>query len=263
MPILYRVRGRARLLALFILAGLCNGPAAAMPEPPQQFAALAPAYEALTETPPVTRAPFGLSQSALAAAPAAAMSAKWQNLQPVMRIEAQAMALCRAQPDACAPATARFLSIVEAARNETGRARIGIINRAINLAIRPVRDFAQFNVPDVWMSPLMTLKSGSGDCEDYAIAKYVALRETGMSAADLRLMIVHDRSINEDHAVTAARVDGEWLILDSRHLVLLTDRQVVSLTPLIALGSDEEPATLIRDAGLDARLMPQAMTATA
>ena len=38
-------------------------------------------------------------------------------------------------------------------------------------------------------------KTGTGDCEDYAVARYVALREAGVTDDDLRLMIVHDRQV--------------------------------------------------------------------
>ncbi len=38
-----------------------------------------------------------------------------------------------------------------------GRARLGEINRAINLAVRPVSDLAQYGQLDVWTSPLVTL----------------------------------------------------------------------------------------------------------
>ena len=56
-----------------------------------------------------------------------------------------------------------------------------MINRDINMAIRPTSDLAQWGVTDRWSAPLATLASGRGDCEDYAIAKYVALREAGTS----------------------------------------------------------------------------------
>ena len=54
------------------------------------------------------------------------------------------------------------------------------------------------------------------DCEDYAIAKYVALREAGVEAADLRFLLVRDR-LAGDHAVLGVRYEGRWLILDNRH----------------------------------------------
>ena len=47
------------------------------------------------------------------------------------------------------------------------------------MAIRYVSDYAQHGEADRWSAPLATFATGKGDCEDYAIAKYVALREAG------------------------------------------------------------------------------------
>jgi predicted transglutaminase-like cysteine proteinase len=93
------------------------------------------------------------------------------------------------------------------ARAHDGPTRVGVINRAINMAIRPMNDMAQWGVPDRWSAPLATLASGRGDCEDYAIAKYVALREAGVAEDSVRLVIVRDLANGEDHAVVAARLN--------------------------------------------------------
>ena len=61
-------------------------------------------------------------------------------------------------------------------------------------------------------APLETFSDGRGDCEDYAFAKLVALRESGMATADLRLLLVRDLVSRQDHAVLAARHDGHWLV---------------------------------------------------
>ena len=53
-------------------------------------------------------------------------------------------------------------------------------------------DQALYGEIDFWASPLATLGRGAGDCEDYAIAKFVALRLAGMSADDLRIVIMRD-----------------------------------------------------------------------
>ena len=37
-------------------------------------------------------------------------------------------------------------------------------------------DLEQYGEIDVWSSPLATLDPGAGDCEDYAIAKFIALQ---------------------------------------------------------------------------------------
>ncbi|MFA6267837.1 MAG: transglutaminase-like cysteine peptidase [Pseudolabrys sp.] len=250
-------RAWAFLAAILGVILYCASHNTARAEPSLARVALAPPGVPLFAVPPPsTTAPFNLTQTALAAAPARAMTTKWQSLQSVIAIETQAMAACRTQPHACTASTAHFLAIVDTARAARGRARVGLVNRAINLAIRPARDAQLFGVPDVWQSPLLTFTNGAGDCEDYAIAKYVALHEAGVHAADLRLVIVHDARSGEDHAVTAARIDGEWLILDSRKMLLLADTQVPDLKPLIAFGDEAPRPTFTRDAGLDMRLMP-------
>jgi hypothetical protein len=118
---------------------------------------------------------------------------------------------------------------------QKGRTRIAEINRAVNLSIRPVDDMTQYGVEDLWATPLMTFSSNAGDCEDYAIAKYVALREIGIALGDIRLVIVHDREASEDHAVTAVRYDGHWLILDNRTLDIREDVKIRHFNPLFVL----------------------------
>jgi predicted transglutaminase-like cysteine proteinase len=45
------------------------------------------------------------------------------------------------------------------------------VNRAINLAIRPMSDLTQHGEIEVWSPPLVTFTSGAGDCEDYAMQR--------------------------------------------------------------------------------------------
>lgn len=160
---------------------------------PIELAALEPAGLPRAEpAPPVGRGgPFGL-----AGADGGALSARWRGLQPTLELEAQMLARCRANPAICPAAAATFNAVIEEARSRSGRARLGAVNRAVNLAIRWTSDLAQYGVTDIWASPLMTFASGAGDCEDYAIAKYVALVQAGLPAEDLRLVLAHDRREN-------------------------------------------------------------------
>jgi len=76
--------------------------------------------------------------------------------------------------------------------------------------------------------PLATFATAKGDCEDYAIAKYVALREAGFPQDDLQLVLVRDRAVRQDHAVLAAHLDDRWLILDNRRSDLIEDSDASS-----------------------------------
>jgi predicted transglutaminase-like cysteine proteinase len=77
-----------------------------------------------------------------------------------------------------------------------------------------------------------------GDCEDYAIQKYVALMQAGLSHFDVKIVIVRNLLPKEDHAVVAARVDGQWLILDNRRLALVRDTKMVGSIPRFVFNED-------------------------
>jgi predicted transglutaminase-like cysteine proteinase len=160
---------------------------------------------------------------------------KWLGVQRRLDDEMVQLALCEGDREGCAsPAALQFLAIVDAARAREGRARLGEINRAINLAVRPVSDLVQYGRLDVWASPLATLARG-GDCEDYAIAKFVALRRAGIAPDDLRIVIMRDTVRGEDHAVAAARLDGHWLTLDNRRMAMVEDSDVRNYRPTFVI----------------------------
>src|SRR5262249_61298937 len=64
-------------------------------------------------------------------------AAKWRDVLARIDSQQETLATCRASPDACPPAAARLLQLVELGRRHEGRARLGEINRAVNLNIRP------------------------------------------------------------------------------------------------------------------------------
>jgi predicted transglutaminase-like cysteine proteinase len=177
--------------------------------------------------------PFGMFASNLYGG---GLLEKWLGVERKLDDERVQLALCDGDRDRCAsPAALQFLAIVDVAKTREGRARLGEINRAINLAIRPMSDLAQFGEPDVWSSPLATLFRGAGDCEDYAIAKFVALRLAGMSPDDLRIVVMRDTIRGEDHAIAAARLDGHWLTLDNRRMAMVEDADIRNYRPTFVI----------------------------
>ena len=163
---------------------------------------------------------------------------KWSSVEADIRAESEILAHCRESAALCPSAARTFLAIVAEGRAHTGRARIGVINRAINLAIHPMSDLAQWGVEDRWTAPLATLTTGLGDCEDYAIAKYVALMEAGVATEDVRFVIVHDLAAGGGHAVVAVRLDDRWILLDNRWMSLVDDGEMHRVIPLFVLDRD-------------------------
>jgi len=225
------VSGHARALRAVLLAcGMaCFGPAADL---------AAGTLNSIESAAPVGKSaePFGLFTWALAEG---GLRDKWLGVEREIDDELLVLALCEEDRIGCAsPAALRFLTIVDSARARDGRARLGEINRAINLAIKPVSDLAQYGAIDVWSSPLATFAKGAGDCEDYAIAKFVALRLAGIPAEDVKLLILHDTLRNEDHAVVAARLDGGWLTLDNRRMAMVEDARLKNVLPTFLIDRD-------------------------
>jgi predicted transglutaminase-like cysteine proteinase len=161
---------------------------------------------------------------------------KWLGVAHKLEDEFAQLAICDGDRENCASdAALKLLAIVDGGRQREGRARLGEINRAINLSIRAVDDMVQYGQADVWSSPLVTFYRGAGDCEDYAIAKYVALRMAGIAAEDLRLVVMIDTVRREGHAVAAARLDGHWLILDNRRTMMVEDLALRNYRPLFVI----------------------------
>ncbi len=178
--------------------------------------------------------PFGLFATILSGG---GLREKWLEVERKLDDERVQLALCDGDRERCvSPAALRFLAIVDDARAKEGRARLGEVNRAINLAIRPVSDLAQYGTIDVWSSPLVTFATGAGDCEDYAIAKFAALRQAGIAPDDLRIVVMRDTIHGEDHAVAAVRLDGQWLMLDNRRMAMVEDAYVRNYRPLFVIG---------------------------
>lgn len=198
--------------------------------PPNTATDAPPASKSL---PPVGAEPFGLFTFR---APENSLWRKWRSLETDLAKERAVLEQCRENAAGCPPNAAQFLRLINAVKSKSGRGQLDEANRAVNQAVRYVSDFAQHGEADRWTAPLATFATGKGDCEDYAIAKYIALGEAGFPREELRLVLGRDRAIRQDHAVLAARLDGRWLILDSRRSDLIDDGELGNFTPMFAIN---------------------------
>jgi len=181
-----------------------------------------------------TGEPFGLFTFR---APQGVLWRKWRTLTAEISAEMEQVAGCRNDRAACSAAAKRFVLMLEETKLRSGRARIETANRLINGAIQYQSDLAQHGMIDLWSAPLASLGTGRGDCEDFAIAKYVLLREAGIAEQDLRILLVRDQSVREDHAVLAVRDDNAWLVLDNRRAFAAADTEFGQFTPLYVLDA--------------------------
>jgi predicted transglutaminase-like cysteine proteinase len=178
--------------------------------------------------------PFGLYSFR---APDGLLWSKWRALEADLAAEAKDLALCR-ERRLCDEAATRYLAILEEIRTRQGRARLETANRLFNGAIRYMTDLEQHRAADRWHGPLAALTAGRGDCEEYAIAKYVALRDAGVPEGDLRLVLVRDTAIRVDHAVLAVRFEERWLVLDNRRTAATETDDLRHYLPMFAVDRE-------------------------
>lgn len=78
-------------------------------------------------------------------------------------------------------------------------AELDAVNRLIN-SVRYIADQQNWGTNDHWSTP-GEFYSRSGDCEDFAIAKYVALKRLGFDREQMRIVVLVDEELDRYHAV--------------------------------------------------------------
>jgi predicted transglutaminase-like cysteine proteinase len=223
-------RTTALAIATFVfvlLADLGVGPRGVLAQNmPTSVLSAASADGTKSTTPAVIQMePFGLATTVVSTGSFATM---WGIMANQIRVDREVLMRCRQTTELCSAAASNFLAIAAEGREHTGRARIGVINRAINLTIQAT------NV-NHWTAPLETFAMGRGNCKQYAITKYLALIEAGISEDDVRLVIVRDLAAGDNHAVVAVRLNSDWIMLDNRWLNMVRDTDMRGVIPLFVL----------------------------
>lgn len=78
--------------------------------------------------------------------------------------------------------------------------KLAMVNEFVN-RLDFSSDLQHWQQPDYWATPLETLASGGGDCEDFSIAKYFTLIALGVAEAKLRMTYVKALRLNQAHMV--------------------------------------------------------------
>lgn len=91
-------------------------------------------------------------------------------------------------------------------------------------------DKANWGVSEYWATPPEFVRK-SGDCEDYAIAKFYALQELGFSGDDMRIVAVKDRIRGIGHAILAVFLPEDIYILDNQTIMVLSHKRYKHYAP--------------------------------
>jgi predicted transglutaminase-like cysteine proteinase len=141
---------------------------------------------------------------------------KWDGV--VARVErerADGTAICEMQTTNQPCVAQWWASFVAELSRLPLRERIARVNSVLN-QVPYVTAQANWHDPNHWETPYEFLARG-GQCQDYAIAKFMALEQSGVPQEALRLAVVRDTEKAADHAVAVVYVDGAALVLDNQN----------------------------------------------
>ena len=99
-------------------------------------------------------------------------------------------------------------------RGESKLSQVRAVNRYVNRQ-RYFTDPRNYGVKDYWASPAQFFER-NGDCEDYAIAKFMALRTLGFTNSEMRIVVLQDLNLRVGHAILLVNVGGQALVLDNQ-----------------------------------------------
>ena len=100
---------------------------------------------------------------------------------------------------------------------------------------RYIQDPINWNLPDYWESPGQFL-TRNGDCEDYAIVKFMSLRALGFPQDSMRVVVLQDMNLGVAHAVMSIEQDGRTLILDNQVSQVVPHEKIRHYKPIYSVN---------------------------
>ncbi|WP_417760631.1 transglutaminase-like cysteine peptidase [Shewanella sp.] len=130
--------------------------------------------------------------------------------------------------------------LLDEGKGQSDWMRINNVNNFFNKNVTYQSDLVHWGQEDYWATPVETLGTGAGDCEDYAIAKYVSLRAMGVPDSKLRIMYVRALSVDEPHMVLLyiEQEDAVPKVLDNLNPKLLPATRRADLKPIYGFNAE-------------------------
>lgn len=99
-----------------------------------------------------------------------------------------------------------------------------------------ITDWNRWQKTDYWATPGEFMEAG-GDCEDYTIAKYLALKSLGVPDSLMRITIVYDLQKRVPHAILLVKTGHDnVLVLDNQNPVAAKVENIHRYIPIYSIN---------------------------
>ncbi len=128
-----------------------------------------------------------------------------------------------------------WIKFLRGALNKRKLDQVKAVNAFMNKA-KYVTDQSNWGKRDYWATP-GEFMAKFGDCEDYAIAKFISLIKLGFNPDDLRVVAVKDLNLKVGHAVLVVFLDGKTYLLDNQIKTVIETRSVRHYKPVFSINT--------------------------
>lgn len=130
----------------------------------------------------------------------------------------------------------KLLQFLNGLKGKDKLSQIKAVNTLLNKA-KYITDQDNWGQKDYWASP-GEFMARFGDCEDYAIAKFVALGLLGFRDAEMRVVAVKDLNLKVGHAILVVFVDGKAWVLDNQIQQVVEAGQIRHYQPVFSINKN-------------------------
>lgn len=129
----------------------------------------------------------------------------------------------------------QWLKFLVGLKGKDKLAQVQEVNNFMNRA-KYVTDDANWGEKDFWETPGEFIAK-FGDCEDYAIAKFMSLRLLGFGDDEMRVVAVKDLNLKVGHAILVAFVDGKVYVLDNQIKQVVEAARIRHYQPVFSINA--------------------------
>ncbi|WP_161973815.1 transglutaminase-like cysteine peptidase [Hwanghaeella grinnelliae] len=116
------------------------------------------------------------------------------------------------------------------------REQLDLVNAYLNKWLYVI-DPVNYGVKDYWATPKQFMQR-AGDCEDYAISKFMSLAHLGFPKDKMRVLVLQDLNLSTAHAVLLVELDGDVLMLDNQISTVISADRVKHYKPIYSINED-------------------------
>ena len=127
-----------------------------------------------------------------------------------------------------------WMKFLDSVKSKDKLYQIKAVNKHMN-RVKYIGDQTNWGIKDYWATP-DEFMARFGDCEDYAITKFMSLKRLGFDAKAMRVVAVKDMNLRVGHAILVVFLNDKSYILDNQIRIVVEARKIRHYKPVFSIN---------------------------